>query len=136
MGRGRAQGMGRRIATRRTENFSQAVNLELPTLPPLNAGDRTPEQELALLKKYAKTLNAQLREVNFKIGELAENREVRSLAAEIDTEKCIGCLRCTFACPFEAIVMLEGSARVDRSKCTGCGQCISICPEGAISLRR
>ncbi len=51
---------------------------------------------------------------------------------KIDSEKCIGCLRCIreIGCP--ALSVSGGKAVIDENLCTGCGLCRQLCPVGAI----
>ena len=51
-----------------------------------------------------------------------------------DETQCLGCRRCTFACPEKAIVVQNGRASVDKSKCTSCGNCLATCPTAAFTL--
>ena len=50
----------------------------------------------------------------------------------IDSEKCIGCLRCIkeIGCP--ALSVTDGKAVIDENLCTGCGLCAKLCAAGAI----
>ena len=50
----------------------------------------------------------------------------------VNSEKCIGCLRCIkeIGCP--ALSVSEGKAVIDENLCTGCGLCAKLCPVGAI----
>ena len=75
---------------------------------------------------------------------------VESGAAVVDTEKCVGCKDCTYACPKHLIQMIpyhgtkmvacaSSSACADREKicenaCVGCGDCRDNCPNGAIYM--
>jgi electron transport complex protein RnfB len=56
--------------------------------------------------------------------------------AQVAEEICIGCCRCTKACPTDAIL---GAAKqihnVIREACTGCGNCIERCPTEALTMR-
>ena len=51
---------------------------------------------------------------------------------EVDSEKCIGCLRCIkeIGCP--ALSQSGGKAVINADLCTGCGLCAKLCPTGAI----
>lgn len=49
----------------------------------------------------------------------------------VNREKCTGCGECISSCPFEAIVMKDGSAFINEY-CQACMACLSTCPEGAI----
>lgn len=51
-----------------------------------------------------------------------------------DETQCLGCRRCTFACPEKAVTVQNGRASVDKSKCTSCGGCVAACPTAAFTL--
>jgi len=53
-----------------------------------------------------------------------------------DTQKCVGCDKCTFICPYEAIeAMSLATPQIDQEKCIGCGACALVCPHLAIQLK-
>lgn len=54
--------------------------------------------------------------------------------AYINQEHCSGCGECLAVCSWNAISIVEGTARVDPSLCRGCGICSDNCPSRAISL--
>ena len=56
--------------------------------------------------------------------------------AEIDAERCTGCLTCLRRCQVRAIAEAGGVAAVDASRCIGCGLCVTGCPSGAAALVR
>jgi heterodisulfide reductase subunit A-like polyferredoxin len=67
------------------------------------------------------------------------------VVAQVDPEKCVGCLTCTRTCPFSIpqVVQLEGrtgvgglggAAYIDPALCQGCGTCTGECPANAIQL--
>ena len=52
------------------------------------------------------------------------------------TEKCVGCDKCTFACPYEAIeAEAFATPKINLDKCIGCGTCALVCPHLAIQLK-
>ena len=48
-------------------------------------------------------------------------------------EKCIGCGKCSKACAYHAITMVDRKPQFDAAKCEGCGMCQSMCPRKAIA---
>lgn len=67
------------------------------------------------------------------------------VVAQVDPEKCVGCLTCTRTCPFGIPQVIEqagrggvgglgGAAYVDPALCQGCGTCTGECPANAIQL--
>lgn len=48
-------------------------------------------------------------------------------------EKCIGCGVCIYACPYNAIDVVDGKAKIFES-CVDCGACVDECPEDALVL--
>jgi heterodisulfide reductase subunit A-like polyferredoxin len=63
--------------------------------------------------------------------------------AEVNIEKCVGCLTCVRVCPFEipqikvevqGIGDIWGAAYIEPSVCQGCGTCVAACPAEAIEL--
>jgi heterodisulfide reductase subunit A-like polyferredoxin len=63
--------------------------------------------------------------------------------AEIDPDKCVGCLTCVRVCPFNVPQMsseifgvghITGAAVIEPTICRGCGTCASECPAKAIQL--
>jgi coenzyme F420-reducing hydrogenase delta subunit len=59
-----------------------------------------------------------------------------SLKAVYDTTKCVGCGKCVFICPYDAIVWKDISTpEIKTDDCMGCGACALVCPHQAIELR-
>lgn len=60
--------------------------------------------------------------------------------AKVNTNTCVGCLKCLKTCPFGAIKdkeLRDGKvvAEVIETVCAGCGVCTATCPCGAIQLQ-
>lgn len=71
--------------------------------------------------------------------------DLGGIVAQVDPDKCVGCLTCTRVCPFaipQVVQMvgrpgvggLGGAAYIDPAQCQGCGTCTGECPAGAIEL--
>ncbi|MBN2187631.1 MAG: hydrogenase iron-sulfur subunit [Dehalococcoidia bacterium] len=57
------------------------------------------------------------------------------LQAVYDTEKCVGCDKCEFICPYDAIEAQPlATPQIDYGLCKGCGACALVCPHSAIQL--
>jgi len=67
------------------------------------------------------------------------------MIAEINPDRCSGCLTCKEICPFDAIeaeVMVDRMTREERTVakineavCQGCGGCVAACRSAALNLR-
>jgi heterodisulfide reductase subunit A-like polyferredoxin len=71
--------------------------------------------------------------------------EVGGVVAEVDTDKCVGCLTCVRICPYDVpqvqsqftgVGNIVGAAYIETAQCHGCGVCVSECPAKAIQLVR
>ena len=52
-----------------------------------------------------------------------------------DTAKCVGCDKCVFICPYEAIeVEPFATPKILYEYCMGCGACALVCPHHAIQI--
>jgi coenzyme F420-reducing hydrogenase delta subunit len=52
------------------------------------------------------------------------------------TEECVGCDKCVFICPYEAITAQSfATPSIDMEKCMGCGACQLVCPHDAIQVK-
>jgi heterodisulfide reductase subunit A-like polyferredoxin len=65
------------------------------------------------------------------------------MVAQVDPEKCVGCLTCVRICPYgvpqvredhTGVGRIEGAAYIEQTVCHGCGSCASECPAKAISI--
>lgn len=89
-------------------------------------GSRLNNQRLLLTKRV-------LKELGFKNDTLKVLTYARK--AVYDTDKCVGCDKCVFICPYEAIEAEPlATPRINLDKCVGCGACALVCPHIAIQL--
>ena len=59
-----------------------------------------------------------------------------SRKAVYDTLKCVGCDKCVFICPYDAITAEPfATPNIDEEKCVGCGACALVCPHQAIEVK-
>jgi heterodisulfide reductase subunit A len=60
---------------------------------------------------------------------------VSGIIAKHDRNKCMSCLACFRACPFESpFIDEDGRVSHNEIKCTGCGICAGICPANAFQV--
>jgi heterodisulfide reductase subunit A-like polyferredoxin len=69
--------------------------------------------------------------------------EVGGIVAQVDPEKCVGCLTCVRICPYRVpriradlmgVGGIIGAAYIEPAQCHGCGVCVGECPAKAIQL--
>jgi heterodisulfide reductase subunit A-like polyferredoxin len=67
-----------------------------------------------------------------------------SRVAQVDPQKCVGCLTCVRICPYNVPIIANdlhgvgeilGAAFIEAAICHGCGSCASECPAQAIQIR-
>jgi coenzyme F420-reducing hydrogenase delta subunit len=59
-----------------------------------------------------------------------------SRKAVYDTEKCVGCDKCVFICPYSAIeAETFATPKIIQEECVGCGACALVCPHLAIQVK-
>lgn len=59
-----------------------------------------------------------------------------SRKAVYETEKCVGCDKCVFICPYKAIEAEEfATPKINYELCVGCGACALVCPHLAIQVK-
>ncbi len=67
---------------------------------------------------------------------LCSSTDKGAVARKNCNNACIGCMKCTTVCNFDAIHVEDNLARIDESKCKSCGLCAAVCPTGAINSFR
>jgi coenzyme F420-reducing hydrogenase delta subunit len=93
------------------------------------------------MKKGSDSSTVKIDMVRELLDELEYEQEVftvieNPLKAEYYTEKCVGCDKCVFICPYNAIKAQPlATPEIDFEMCRGCGACALICPHLAIQLR-
>ena len=67
---------------------------------------------------------------------LSQNQlAVSGIIAKHDRDKCMSCLACFRACPFDSpFIDEDGMVSHNEIKCTGCGICAGICPAKAFQV--
>jgi heterodisulfide reductase subunit A-like polyferredoxin len=69
--------------------------------------------------------------------------EVGGVVAQVDPERCVGCLTCVRICPYQVpriqaelmgVGEIVGAAYIEPAQCHGCGICTAECPAKAIQL--
>jgi heterodisulfide reductase subunit A-like polyferredoxin len=61
--------------------------------------------------------------------------DVSAQVSEVNQNKCISCMTCVHACPYNAPYMnYDHKGQIEAAKCMGCGICASECPARAIQL--
>lgn len=67
----------------------------------------------------------------------AMSRDLDTGAIVVDENRCIGCKRCAFVCPFGIPFIDEyRGVSVKCNLCEGSLKCVEICPKDALSLTR
>lgn len=75
-----------------------------------------------------------------KAGALLSRGEIEKapLTAQVEPDRCTGCMRCVKVCPFGAIEQTgpvkEGRVRIVEAACMGCGACAAECNFDAIDM--
>jgi len=68
---------------------------------------------------------------------------IGGVVAQVDPQKCVGCLTCVRTCPFHiprvryeetGVGGIKGAAYIEPALCQGCGTCTAECPAKAIQL--
>jgi coenzyme F420-reducing hydrogenase delta subunit len=53
-----------------------------------------------------------------------------------DNLKCVGCDKCVFICPYDAIkAEAFATPKIIQEECVGCGACALVCPQQAIEVK-
>jgi len=74
----------------------------------------------------------------FESGHLVtKNAGWRTFRPVVESDKCVGCLRCYLVCPDGVIVRTEDNkVEIEYDFCKGCGICAHECKVNAISMKK
>jgi len=103
---------------------------------------------MAGLAHYPKLLDEAIVQAQAAAGRAARVLSRSSLTAggaiaQVEAGKCVGCLTCVRACPFDVPQVraelagaggLAGAAFIEPTLCRGCGVCVAECPAKAITM--
>jgi heterodisulfide reductase subunit A-like polyferredoxin len=103
---------------------------------------------MAGMAHYPKLLNETIAHAQASASRAAvvlskEKLTAGGIVAQVDPEKCVGCLTCVRVCPFDVPTIDEtihgngnilGAAYIEPTICQGCGNCVAECPAKAIQL--
>lgn len=67
-------------------------------------------------------------------GVFCKNKDKGAIARKACNTACIGCMKCTKVCEYDAITVKDNCAYIDYNKCAACGKCVAECPDHAIVL--
>ncbi len=70
-----------------------------------------------------------------KIYVACSSKDIGKVVANICPVGCIACRRCQNACSHGAIQVIDNLAQIDYEKCNGCMECARVCPTKVIKVR-
>ena len=100
---------------------------------------------LAHYPKFVDEVIVQAQAAAARAGRLLSQESLTAggIVAEVDPQKCVGCLTCVRICPFDVpkvvgelagVGGIVGTAYIEPTVCQGCGNCVAECPAKAIHL--
>ncbi len=107
------------------------IGTQVKTASLCGLGQTAPNPVLTTLRYFRDEYEAHIREKRCPAGACKTLITIR-----IDPAKCVGCTKCTKACPVNAI---SGTVKqphlIDQDKCIKCGACVEVCPFKAIDKK-
>lgn len=120
-----------------TEFYLQALGLGVNNIYAIQCGESFCRYEKGseLNKIRVLELNEILKQLGYRDAvRVIENPN--KVVYEPDPQKCVGCDKCVYICPYDAIEALSfGTPQLDYQKCVGCGLCTVICPHQSLYMR-
>lgn len=117
----------------REEDIENLIYLgtQIKTASLCGLGQTAPNPVLTTLRYFRHEYEAHIREKRCPAGACTA-----LITITIDPAKCVGCTKCTKACPVNAI---SGTVKqphvIDQDKCIKCGACVEVCPFKAIDKK-
>ncbi len=115
----------------REEDIENLIYLgtQIKTASLCGLGQTAPNPVLTTLRYFRHEYEAHIREKRCPAGACKA-----LITIKIDPAKCVGCTKCTKACPVNAIAgTVKQPHVIDQDKCIKCGRCKEACPYQAIS---
>ncbi|MDY9921197.1 MAG: NADH-quinone oxidoreductase subunit NuoF [Synergistota bacterium] len=117
----------------REEDIDNLIYLgtQIKTASLCGLGQTAPNPVLTTIRYFRDEYEAHIREKRCPAGACKA-----LITIKIDPAKCVGCTKCTKACPVTAI---SGTVKqphvIDQALCTKCGACVEVCPFKAIDKK-
>ena len=117
----------------REEDIDDLIYLgtQIKTASLCGLGQTAPNPVLTTLRYFRHEYEAHIREKRCPAGACTA-----LITITIDPAKCVGCTKCTKACPVNAIAgTVKQPHVIDQGKCIKCGACVEVCPFKAIDKK-
>ena len=117
----------------REEDIENLIYLgtQIKTASLCGLGQTAPNPVLTTLRYFRHEYEAHIREKRCPAGACKA-----LITIKIDPAKCVGCTKCTKACPVNAIAgTVKQPHVIDQDKCIKCGACVEVCPFKAIDKK-
>ena len=117
----------------REEDIDNLIYLgtQIKTASLCGLGQTAPNPVLTTLRYFRHEYEAHIREKRCPAGACTA-----LITIKIDPAKCVGCTKCTKACPVNAIAgTVKQPHVIDQDKCIKCGACVEVCPFKAIDKK-
>ncbi|MCK9342136.1 MAG: NADH-quinone oxidoreductase subunit NuoF [Synergistaceae bacterium] len=117
----------------REEDIENLIYLgtQIKTASLCGLGQTAPNPVLTTLRYFRHEYEAHIREKRCPAGACKA-----LITIKIDPAKCVGCTKCTKACPVNAIAgTVKQPHVIDQDKCIKCGACVEVCPFKAIGKK-
>lgn len=107
------------------------LGTQIKTASLCGLGQTAPNPVLTTLRYFRHEYEAHIREKRCPAGACKA-----LITIKIDPAKCVGCTKCTKACPVNAIAgTVKQPHVIDQDKCIKCGACVEVCPFKAIDKK-